>query len=780
MKILSLLFTFLMTLQAFAQPSDAAPTPTRNAMDVISMFSNVYTNVPVDTWRTDWSVAVLEDIQIQGNNTKKYSNLDFVGIETVTKQIDVTGMNHFHLDMWTPNMTTFRVKLVDFGADAAFGGGDDTEHEVVIQNVVANQWNGLDIPLSQFVNLTNKKNIAQLILSGLPAGTGTVYIDNVFFFNGVIALPSPTTAAPAPTRDANDVISMFSNTYANVPVDTWRTDWSSALLEDIQIQGNDAKKYSNLDFVGIETVTKQIDVTGMNHFHLDMWTPNMTTFRVKLVDFGADGAFGGGDDSEHEVVIENVVGNQWNGLDIPMTQFINLANRKNIAQLILSGLPAGAGTVYIDNVFFFNGVVGLPSPTTAAPAPTRSATDVISMFSNTYTNVTVDTWRTDWSAAVLEDVQIQGNDTKKYSNLDFVGIETVSNQIDVTGMTHLHMDIWTPNMTTFRVKLVDFGADGAFGGGDDTEHEVVFEEVASNQWTALDLPLTQFANLLNKKNIAQLILSGLPAGAGSVYLDNVYFYTTSGGGLEPQVAAPTPTRNASNVISMFSNAYTNVTVDTWRTDWSAALLEDVQIQGNDTKKYSNLDFVGVETVSKQIDITSMTHLYLDVWTPNMTTFRVKLVDFGPDGAFAGGDDSEHEVVFENPGLGQWNGLNIPLTQFINLSNKKNIAQLIFSGLPAGGGIVYVDNVYFYDNNTSVDDITTLKNQVNIYPNPSAESVALTAKGDFDTYEVFNIFGQKIQAGSANQFNDLALVKGFYLIQFKKSSEVISVNKCVIE
>ncbi|MBK8828463.1 MAG: hypothetical protein IPO26_17710 [Saprospiraceae bacterium] len=44
-------------------------------------------------------------------------------------------------------MTTFRVKLVDFGNDAVFGGGDDTEHEVIFENVPAGQWNSLDIPL---------------------------------------------------------------------------------------------------------------------------------------------------------------------------------------------------------------------------------------------------------------------------------------------------------------------------------------------------------------------------------------------------------------------------------------------------------------------------------------------------------------------------------------------------------------------------------------------------------------------------------------------------------
>ena len=44
-------------------------------------------------------------------------------------------MEHFNLDVWTPDATTFRVKLVDFGADAAFGGGDDTEHELAFESL---------------------------------------------------------------------------------------------------------------------------------------------------------------------------------------------------------------------------------------------------------------------------------------------------------------------------------------------------------------------------------------------------------------------------------------------------------------------------------------------------------------------------------------------------------------------------------------------------------------------------------------------------------------------
>jgi hypothetical protein len=334
----------------FAQtPSSAAPTPTSLAANVISLFSNAYTNVNVDTWRTSWSSATLTDTTIAGNDVKRYSNLDFVGVETTGANfINASGMDNFNIHVWTANATTFRVKLVDFGADAAYGGGDDKEHEIAF-NPTANAWNVYNIPLTDFTNLTTKNHIAQIIFSALPTGTASVYIDNVYFSK---ADNAPTAAAPTPTALQANVISMFSNAYTNVNVDTWRTSWSSASLTDIQVAGNDVKRYSTLDFVGIETTGANfIDASGMDNFNFDVWTPNVTTLKVKLVDFGADAAYGGGDDTEHELSLSPTA-NSWNTFNLKLSDFTNLAGKKHIAQLIFAGLPTGAGVVYLDNIYY--------------------------------------------------------------------------------------------------------------------------------------------------------------------------------------------------------------------------------------------------------------------------------------------------------------------------------------------------------------------------------------------------------------------------------------------
>jgi hypothetical protein len=242
------------------------------------------------------------------------------------------------------------------------------------------------------------------------------------------------------------------------------------------------------------------------------------------------------------------------------------------------------------------------------------------------------------------------------------------------------------------------------------------------------------------------------------------------------VAAPTPTYNATNVISMFSNPYTNVSVDTWQAPWSQGTLNNLQIAGNDTKKYTDLNFVGIETLGANIlNVSAMTHLRIDAWTANITTLKIKLVDFGADMAYAGGDDSEHELSFV-PILEQWNTYDIPLSNFTSLNSTQHIAQLIISGAPVASGVVYIDNVLFRnDNNIGLGENNI--HEMEVFPNPTSDELIIRHPEETTRIILFDCFGKNLMEiipTSSETILDLStLPAGAYFLQSEHAYQKIN-------
>jgi hypothetical protein len=70
----------------------------------------------------------------------------------------------------------------------------------------------LEIPLTSFSQLNSNTNIAQLIFSGTPSGAGTVYIDNVLFFNneGAGILEKQSTVVEAFPNPCSEKITLYA------------------------------------------------------------------------------------------------------------------------------------------------------------------------------------------------------------------------------------------------------------------------------------------------------------------------------------------------------------------------------------------------------------------------------------------------------------------------------------------------------------------------------------------------------------------------------------------
>lgn len=512
-----------------------------------------------------------------------------------------------------------------------------------------------------------------ITVTAYSAATETAqYIEENFEVTEVL---QPVVAAPTPTHPAPNVIAIYSDAYTPITTTEFPTSWSNSGYEEIQVEGNNTIKYSDLAFTGIVTdYANPTNLNSMDFVHFDYWTADASTLAFKIVNTVLDPV------QEDIESVGDITEGEWVSVDIPLDDFD--LDRSQITQLLFDTL-GNTATVFIDNLYFY---VDAPNaPLVAAPTPTIDAASVIAIYSDAYTPITTTEFPTSWSDSGYEEIQIAGNNTIRYADLLYTGIVTdYGNPTDLTGMSFVHFDYWTPDASQLGLKLVNTALDPV-------QEDIEMAPITLGTWVSVDIPLDDFD--MDRSQVTQILFDAF-GDSSDVFIDNLFFYAELP--TEPTVAAPDPTLPDANVISMFSDVYTDVPVDTWNTSWSAAIFEDVMIDGNATKKYSNLNFNGTETVGTPIDASGMTHLHLDIWTPDITAFRVKLVDFLGDG-FGGSGDTEAELTF-TPALSGWVSLDIPLTDFTTagMSSTSDINQFIISGDPSGLGTVYIDNVYFHN------------------------------------------------------------------------------------
>jgi hypothetical protein len=207
------------------------------------------------------------------------------------------------------------------------------------------------------------------------------------------------------------------------------------------------------------------------------------------------------DDKDYRYTTFNSTVNGWNSFDIPLAG--NIANQKNnLGAIIVVGGP----NFILDNIYFF----GVPTgPTTAAPTPTVSAANVVSVFSNAYTNIASDLNPAWGQATVVTQESIAGNNTLKYTGLNYQGITFDANQ-NVAGMTHLHIDYYSVDSTSLNAFIISPGP---------VEKAKVLSVPTNSGWNSIEIPLSELSPV-DLSNVFQMKFDG----NGTIFLDNIYFH----------------------------------------------------------------------------------------------------------------------------------------------------------------------------------------------------------------------------------------------------------------
>lgn len=329
------------------------------------------------------------------------------------------------------------------------------------------------------------------------------------------------TAAPLPTKDASNVISVFSDAYSNVPVDYYNGYWApyqTTLSADFEVNGDHVLNYTNFNFVGTQISSPTIDASSMSYLHVDIFLPEAltagATFQVQVVDFGSDGVPGGSDDVSGSVTFAapTLVANSWVSLDIPFSSLPTLLTRGHLGQIIYVGNKITS--FYADNIYFWK-IPAIPdTPTAAAPTPTQAAANVFSIFSDAYSNLAGTDFFPNWGqGTVVSQVPIAGNNTLKYEGLNFQGTQFAANQ-NVSAYSSLHIDYYTANASSLNVFLIS-------PGPVQTSYPLTVPTAgaSSSGWNSVDIPLSAFAPV-DLTNLIQMMFTG----TGDIYLDNIYFH----------------------------------------------------------------------------------------------------------------------------------------------------------------------------------------------------------------------------------------------------------------
>lgn len=180
-----------------------------------------------------------------------------------------------------------------------------------------------------------------------------------------------------------------------------------------------------------------------------------------------------------------------------------------------------------------------------------------------------------------------------------------------------------------------------------------------------------------------------------------YFTTTSAFTL----TAPTaPTVDANKVISVLSAAYTPAT--TWNFGgWGQSTVsENIDVDGTPVIHLSKFNYIGLDGFSNQLDLSGMTHMHIDVLPVTMEG------SLGVTPILASGSVKENSTKVGDKTtlkLGQWNAIDMPLSDFgLDFINNK-VFQIKFDKGNNATDELYIANIYFYNNSVGEQTLQSI-------------------------------------------------------------------------
>ncbi len=316
----------------------------------------------------------------------------------------------------------------------------------------------------------------------------------------------------------------------------------------------------------------------------------------------------------------------------------------------------------------------------------------------------------------------------------------------------------TVKIMVYKSVISDVGLKFAEANGE-AQPEIKIANSLTNEWEELTFDLSGHIGLGATGILDQIIIfPDFDAGRTTdnlCYFDNISF-SAQIQAPTPVAHAPTPTVPSTDVISVFSNAYTSITGTDFYPNWGqATVAREVDIEGNNTLLYSGLNYQGIVLGSNQ-NISEMGYLHVDFWSANSTALNVFIISPGPV-----------ETSYALPVSSEtWVSVEVPLSSF-PLVDLSDVFQFKFEG----NGDVYLDNLYFYSATTDIEDEDLPDNFVlkQNYPNPFNSTT--TIRYSVPSYSSVSLIIYDIKGEVIASLNDSYQAEGFYQVHWDGTDKV---------
>lgn len=498
----------------------------------------------------------------------------------------------------------------------------------------------------------------------------------------------------------------------------------------------------------------------------------------------------------------------------------------------------------------------------ATVPPDRDASNVISIFSGAYTDVTGVNYNPNWGQTGFGSANTSfdpgtGDIVLAYPNFNYQGIDFNGVQ-DISGMDFLHVDIWVSGTFNPNVYVISSGTEIA--------HSIT--NTGSGQWISVDIAVSGITE--DPTNAIQFKFDGGNGSSDGIYVDNLYFwkevvdpvedaslsdlkvdgstvsgfasatvaynvpvpssstsipqitsavttntnattaitqaseipgnatvmvtaedgsttrtYTVSYFFKGPSTAAPTPpARDNSEVISFYSDAYTQQALNFDVDFCGTGSTEEVQVSGNNTILYKGNNCQGIQ-LNSPVDASSFTNLHFDFYVDNAQESLIGTVislKFNQTNGEGPDDDIFLDYVLTtatSPAIvkGQWVSVDV----VVDLSNFNALDQFVITAGTLGNNLFY-DNLYLYGGTLSNNDFAQA--EFKAYPNPTQDVWNIKTTENIQSIQVFNITGRLVKDikvnGSDAVINTSGLSKGVYLAKISNEFDQTKTIKLIKE